>query len=187
METKKIKFRQSHLYVLKQDNHPSVPMPVSRFIPDWFSKAPRFAKDHNGDYIKQLPGLSSAKEDDPSDFGKVPTWKACPALLDIMTTGYVYRTPCDVEFTIKNGRITADVKNKKYKTMLDIRGPMPGFPTPHGYHDYHFAWQGMWGVNVPEGYSIMYVHPINRFDLPFLSTNGIVDADKVGNPGQLPD
>ncbi len=66
----------------------SVPKPTIQTIPDWYRKADRFAvKPDTGEYWQ-----------DPMVGGKIPTWKACPAIFDIMGTGYVYRTPCDIEF-----------------------------------------------------------------------------------------
>jgi len=39
---------------------------------------------------------------------------------------------------------------------------------------------------VPEGYSALYSQPFNRFELPFLTTSGIIDNDKVKLPGTMP-
>jgi hypothetical protein len=41
-------------------------------------------------------------------------------------------------------------------------------------------------VELPEGYSALYTQPFNRFELPFLTTSGIVDNDKVHLPGTMP-
>ena len=43
-----------------------------------------------------------------------------------------------------------------------------------------------WGIQTPEGYSSLYLTPMNRFDLPFINTSGIIDTDKVSMPGSLP-
>jgi hypothetical protein len=63
---------------------------------------------------------------------------------------------------------------------------MPQFPHPRAYHAKHFAWWADWAVELPEGYSALYTHPLNRFELPFLTTSGIVDNDKVHLPGTMP-
>jgi hypothetical protein len=55
-----------------------------------------------------------------------------------------------------------------------------------GYHDKHFAWYPDWAVEVPEGYSVLYSQPYDRYDLPFLTTSGIIDNDKVNLPGTMP-
>lgn len=63
---------------------------------------------------------------------------------------------------------------------------MPQFIHPQGYYQEHFAWYPDWAVELPEGYSALYTHPLNRFDLPFFMTIGIIDNDKVNLPGTMP-
>jgi hypothetical protein len=157
------------------ENDPSAPMPTSKSLPDWYISADRFYKKPDGDsYIGP-------------DGGKVPTWKACPAIYDILTTGYVYKTPCDIEFFLdKNQKISAKVLDPKYIDFIQNREKMPQFDGPIGYHEKHFAWFPDWAVEVPEGYSVLYSQPYDRYDLPFLTTSGIIDNDKVKLPGTMP-
>lgn len=63
---------------------------------------------------------------------------------------------------------------------------MPQFEHPIGFYKDHFAWYADWGVELPEGYSAIYMTPMNRFDLPFVNTTGIVDSDKVYLLGTFP-
>jgi len=153
----------------------SAPKPTSKSLPDWYISAHRFYKKPDGEsYIGP-------------DGGKVPTWKACPAMYDILTTGYVYRTPCDIEFFLdKNNKISAKVLDAKYLDFIQDRDPMPQFKSPMGYHEKHFAWYPDWAVEVPDGYSVLYSQPYDRYDLPFLTTSGIIDNDKVNLPGTMP-
>ena len=153
----------------------SAPKPTIQTIPDWYRKADRFAVKPNGEYWQ-----------DPMVGGKIPTWKACPAIFDIMGTGYVYRTPCDIEFYEENDVIKVKVLDDKNKDFIQVRPPMPQFVPPMGYHEFHFAWWSDWAVKVPEGYSVLYTQPFNRFELPFLTTSGIIDNDQVNLPGTMP-
>ena len=106
----------------------------------------------------------------------MPTWKACPAVLDVLGTGYTYKTPCDIAFTKDAaGNIQAPVLDAQYRNFLQEREPMPEFVHPGGYH-LRFAWWADWAVELPEGYSALYTHPLNRFELPFLTTSGIVET-----------
>ena len=117
----------------------------------------------------------------------MPTWKACPAVLDVLGTGYTYKTPCDIEFAEDAaGNIHAKVLDEQHKIFLQDREPMPQFFHPSGYHRKHFAWWADWAVELPAGYSALYTHPLNRFELPFLTTSGVVDNDKVHLPGTMP-
>lgn len=154
----------------------STPKPTIKTIPDWYRKADRFA-------------INPATDEhwiDPFVGGKVPTWKACPAIFDIMGTGYVYRTPCDIEVKEENGIPVLNVVDRRNKDFVQVRPPMPQFISPQGYYEHHFAWWADWAVELPEGYSALYTQPFNRFELPFMTTSGIIDNDKVHLPGTMP-
>jgi len=176
MDTSKIKFVINRPWLNLES--PSKPLPSIKTIPDWYRKADRFAKN-------------PATDDhwvDPQNGGKIPTWKACPAVFDIMGTGYVYRTPCDIEFYLdgNTNTIACRISDQKNKDFVQYRPPMPQFVPPKGYYETHFAWWSDWAVEVPEGYSVLYSQPFNRFELPFLTTSGIIDNDKVNLPGTMP-
>ena len=153
----------------------SKPVPISRSMPQWYKEADRFAKKPNGEYWIG------------PDKGKIPTWKACPAILDILTTGYSLVTPCDIEFFLDGaGQIDVKIEDAMYKDFATRRTPMPQFRHPEGYYNYHFAWMPDWAVKVPDGYSVLYVAPFNRYDLPIMTVSGIIDNDKVNLPGSFP-
>lgn len=171
---KEISFISNRQHLTK--NSSSCPMSTVKTMPKWYKDADVFAVDPN----TGKPWIN------PQDGGKVPTWKACPALFDAMSTGYVLRTPCDIEFYYDKTRIRAKVLDNKCVDFIDHRDPMPQFIPPIGYDENHFAWWVDWATSVPEGYSVLYTQPMNRFDLPFLSTSGIVDNDKVNLPGLMP-
>lgn len=155
----------------------SKPEPVGKTLPEWYLNADRYYKHpQTGEpYV------------DPNTNGKIPTWKACPGIYDIMTTGYVYKTPCDIEFFINDqGKIDARTDNEYYQDFCNVREEIPGFETPPGFYARNFAWWPDWGIKVPEGYSVMYTAPLNRYELPFITTNGIVDNDLVHLPGMFP-
>jgi hypothetical protein len=168
-----IKFVSNRPWLSKDSD--SKPEPIIKTIPDWYRKADRFAKKPDGEFWENPGG------------GKIPTWKACPAIFDIMGTGYTLKTPCDIEFIEGDfGAITAKVKDKRYADFCSVRPPMPQFKHPQGYYETHFAWFPDWAIETPEGYSVLYSQPFNRFELPFLTTSGIIDNDKVNLPGSMP-
>jgi hypothetical protein len=165
----------SNRYHLTKESH-SCPKSIVKTIPDWYKKADIYAINPQ----TQEPWIN------PQDGGKIPTWKSCPAIFDVMTTGYVLTTPCDLEFYNGENRIMVKINDLNCKDFVDTRNALPQFVHPMGYDENHFAWWIDWGVCVPEGYSVLYTHPMNRFDLPFISTSGIVDNDKVHLAGTLP-
>lgn len=175
METKTIRFVSNRPWV--NEKSASRPGPIAKTLPDWYRKADRFVID---------PETGKPREK-PDGGGKVPSWKACPAVFDVMASGYAYKTPCDIEF-IENseGNIEAKVLDAQHKDILMDRMPLSNFPAPQGFHRKHFAWWADWAVELPAGYSALYTHPLNRFELPFLTVSGIVDNDKVHLPGTMP-
>ena len=168
-----IKFISNRSWLTKESS--SVPGPIIKTIPEWYRKADRFAKKPSGDHWKAPDG------------GNIPTWKACPAIFDIMGTGYTLKTPCDIEFIhIGNDTLSITIADGAYKDFCTPRHPMEQFEHPQGYYESHFAWFPDWAVETPEGYSALYCQPFNRFELPFLTTSGIIDNDSVNLPGSMP-
>ena len=175
METQKIRFVANRPWL--NAGSASRPGPIIKTLPDWYRKADRFDMD---------PATGKPLEA-PDGGGKYPTFKACPAVFDVMGSGYSYKTPCDIEiFEDAAGNIQARVLEEQYKDFIQDRMPMHQFAHPPGYHQKHFAWWADWAVELPEGYSALYTQPMNRFELPFLTTSGIVDNDKVHLPGTMP-
>lgn len=186
MKYKKILFRSLRPSTSKLSS--SLPQPTQNNIPNWYRDADRFAKNQKtNEYIKANKQICPfPKEGTEDDYGLMPTWKACPAILDGFLTGYVLKTPCDIKFFKKGHSIEVDVKDKNYKDFCTKRYPMPQFEQPKGYYREHFAWYPDWGISLPDGYSCLYLNPINRFDLPFWNTTGIVDNDKINISGTFP-
>lgn len=174
METQKIKFISNRFWLTKKSK--SIPIPSAKTVPDWWSKGDRFFKDPNtNEYVIQEDG------------GKIPTWKACHSFMDAMISGYFLVTPCDIEFFINDqGLIDCKIEDKKNRSFCGVRDPMPQFQHPEGYYKRHFSWLIDWGVELPEGYSALYLTPMNRFELPFLNTVGIIDNDIVHLSGNIP-
>jgi hypothetical protein len=169
----KIKFISNRSWLNSESA--SRPEPALKDIPDWYKAADRFSKMPDG---KPFIG---------PDGGKVPTWKACPAIYDILGSGYVYRTPCDIEFYKDDkGKTLVKISDPRYQDFIQKREAMPQFISPMGYSESHFAWFPDWAVSTPKGYSVLYSQPFHRFDLPFITTSGIIDNDKVDLPGSMP-
>jgi hypothetical protein len=133
--------------------------------------------------IKNLPEwYRSAKKFDKED---IPTFKACASFLDALAAGYNFLFPCDINIDVIDNNLNITI-DERYKHLFQMRAPMDNLATPYGCYDNHFAFIPQWGVQLPEGYSALYIHPLNMFDLPFVVTNGIIENDKIINPGAIP-
>ena len=149
------------------------PQPSKKYIPDWFKEMPIS--------VTTVDGLGS-------DF----TAKKCIPFLDSLTSGYTQELACDVfidcnideDDPIINYRWGGHIRPLSTRRE-DTRSSnsMPHFP---GYYKTEFHWITPWEPKTPPGYSTFYFHPANRFDLPFITHNGIIDTDKWPITGPLP-
>ena len=151
------------------------PTPSSKVIPKWYQKANKYL------YNEGKPVLMPSGD-------MAPTFKTCPALLDAFISGYTLVTPCDIEFYFDNSlnRISAKVLDERHKYFCTPRPSMPDFIVPDGYDPEHFTWLPGWAIELPSGYSALYLTPMNRYDLPFQTVQGVIDNDLASMPGQIP-
>lgn len=143
----------------KQEIQESVPPPEQskNFIPKWY---------------KDIPG----KQD-------LINVKKCIPFLDSMSHGYIQKTWADIHVEKSSDGITVSCNDTV--CLFSVR-ETSDIPTGDQYYDFQLIWQRPWSPVLPDGYSGLVVHPLNRLDLPFLTLSGIVDFDKsihapVGN------
>jgi len=111
------------------------------------------------------------------------TAKRCPPFIDAMTCGFLIPLICDVQ--VENGEFTWD-------NDLPPGGAVRLPRSPIGFHDasqvtgtplfdadrFLIKFHNLWTIEAPEGYSLLFTHPANRFDLPFTTLTGLVDCDR---------
>jgi hypothetical protein len=169
----KIVFHSNRNY--NNPKNPFNPVPSAKAIPEWFSSADMYIKDPT----------TGEELTNPWNGGKTFSFKACPALIDTYTSGYILKTPCDIKFTKHNG-VTYVETPRGFEDFCASRGTMPQLQIPYGYSESHFHWFPNWAPSLPSGYSALYINPINHFELPFITTAGIIENDKVDTPGLVP-
>ena len=140
------------------------PIPASQGLPDWLKTMPTQA----------FNAINMRSEN---------TIKRCPPFVDAMTCGFLIPLICDLR--IKDGEITWDNDIPPGGTLDFPRSPI-------GFHDasqvegsplfkpdrYVIKFHNLWNIEAPDGYSLLFTHPINRFDLPFTTLTGLVDCDR---------
>ena len=158
-----------------KDTEACIPRPQSskRYVPQWFKEMPI--------EVKTIDGLGS-------DF----TAKKCMPFLDSLTSGYTQELACDVYIDCNTeeddptinyswGGNFRPLSTRREETRSS--NSLPHFP---GYYKSEFHWNTFWEPKTPAGYSTFYFHPANRFDLPFITHNGIIDTDKWPISGPIP-
>ncbi len=133
------------------------PQPSSKFVPEWFRK---------------LPGVIHGIE----------TIKKCVPFLDTMTSGYMIVLASDVYYDGTGFQQVSKTEQiaKHHKDQIQT------LSLPKEYDDTPYKWINFFVTKTPRGYSTMFVHPLNRIDLPFYSLTGIVDTDKFTIPVNFP-
>jgi hypothetical protein len=154
----------------RNSQHLGKPEPMKNFIPEWYRKAEATWIDENGE---EAPGL-----------------KKCVPYLDTLISGYAITTPADFyvgENEDGSLRISWDGPPELGSFIMERPEALGStMARPAGHHHNHLVWSGVWGMKTPKGYSLLVTHPLNRFDLPFTTTSGIIDADEFFANGNIP-
>jgi hypothetical protein len=133
------------------------PRPASKEIPEWY---------------KELDGVIEKQE----------TIKKCMPILDAFTAGYILVLAADVHF--KNGECQEISKIPMVATHT--KEQMGNFSLSKEYSSQPFKWLNYFLTKTPRGYSSMFMHPVNRPDLPFYTMTGVVDTDTFPVPVNFP-
>ena len=127
------------------------PFPASKSVPKWY---------------KDIP-LVAANE---------LTIKKCVPFLDAFTAGYMIPLPVDVEFDKKSQSWSSGAGLNPISQHL-LEQIQPGEFDP-ALDTTPWKFNNNWYVKTPKGYSTLFIHPVNRTDLPFHALTGIVDTDR---------
>jgi hypothetical protein len=146
------------------------PTLIKKFLPKWYKDS---ETTFTGDDGEEHSGL-----------------KRCIPFLDAMLSGYALVTPFDI-FVSRNEDGTLNITWNSAEILKDFiseRTEVLGskMPRPAGHYPNHLAFRGIWGFRTPRGWSLLVVHPLNRHDLPFTITSGIMDSDKYSTSGNIP-
>lgn len=141
-------------------------VPATEFIPEWYRKSPGRLSETNSELHV------------PTPFATNSTYKKCTPFFDAMTAGYMVYLTADIEI-IRKGDNLPYIMWRTKRDIITEHSPdqWSGLPCPYGYSPYVYKWHNQFKISVPEDYSLIFVNPINRFDLPFLTITGIVDCD----------
>jgi len=165
---KKILFGRSHDYM-------DYPVSALSEIPRWYKDTPRFTE---GDSPRIRSKVTSG-----TNLGV----KYCIPFLDTLSIGYMALLWQDLQVQ-RNPDGYPEFSWALDPQVIDGRNPV-GFeelPIPAGHDEKQYIWQQPFSVKLPKGYSALYTHPLNRFDLPFTTLSGVHDSDTILAPGNFP-
>jgi hypothetical protein len=154
-----------------------LPVPMKSIVPEWYKKSTRFL---DGEKKPRILKIGENKYEGNRSM------KACIPFFDGLTTGYaallwqdveVIRTPTGPEFRWLLPPEPIDGRDGKGLELI---------PIPLGHNKMQFVWHNPFSMQTPPGYSILITHPLNRFDLPFVTLSGVHDSDALMPDGHLP-
>jgi len=144
-------------------------VPAIKSVPLWYKKMPKKVK------VK----IDNQEQENI-------TAKVCVPFLDALSTGY-YMT-LGQEIYVERVDDVPIIRYKNDPNPTGVRTPAQTNPMPYpaGYEKINFVWHTNSAVILPEGYSAVYCHPLNRFELPFFTVGAVVDADVAIPGGNIP-
>lgn len=148
-------------------------MPAKKLIPDWYKEIKPF-NDKNIEFWENNANKKNVKN--------------CMPFLDSLTSGYIATLYTDIH--VSNAGPDGSFKYlrwSKEEEPVEARDPAQNpMPAPSGCSEDHFSWRFPYHFKVEKGYSLLFTHPLNRFDLPFVTLSGIIDAEHAQQGGNLP-
>ena len=141
------------------------PKPAAKMLPEWLREMPSqvAAPSLNGDMVRTL--------------------KHCPPVLDAFGLGVM--VPLAADILVEDGQMSWDWNMPVLPDTLIPRAPL-GLHVPEQTTGAPFKmdtgavvkFMNFWTFQIPDGYSLLCVHPLNRDDLPFRTLAGVVDCDR---------
>ena len=148
------------------------PIPSKKLLPEWLKKMPNHQQ--NPDDIKD------------------PTLKKCLPVIDAMTAGYTILTHMDIVLSLdENRKLKTHWLSEEHKEDMQRHAPIeqhgawriPGTPFEHMNI---LKYMNPWRISTPKNYSVIFLPPVNRFELPTIPLVGLVDCDNYKNVVNIP-
>ena len=142
---------------------------ASKCYPQWYKDAPVYPKDDTSEIAKG-------------------SFKKCSPFTDSFSLGYMLPLQKDVHITFINGerKISSFVAANPVLQRSTAVHNNPTLPVPSGFCQEPFAWLTKNIIHIPEGYRALITHPLNRYDLPFITLTAVLNGEFTLQPGSVP-
>jgi|694.fasta_scaffold119294_1 hypothetical protein len=153
--TKILKYKSLHA------ESPKTLSTLSPLVPKWFKDIPLWKNDE----IKIYPENNK-------------TLKHCVPFLDSLLTGYAMTLSADM--LVSPNSLSYMSWGSSYSLAGIRTNPSSTtLPVPLGCSPVELTWISPVSVKIPKGYSALVTHPLNRYDLPFVTLTGVLDGEFV--------
>ena len=131
------------------------PQPSSRVLPEWYKALEMMVQSGDSKFMNS-------------------TVRRCPAFLDSLNLGWILPFEADVKINTEDtGKIAVDDGGTGIVTPTTLgTGNLPDHAVGA------LAFRSSWAVDVPDGYSLFVVQPMNRREARYDIVGGLIDADQ---------
>jgi hypothetical protein len=140
------------------------PVPSKKMIPDWYKKQDKYIDGK----------LNLGDNGNPNH-----TVKSCMPVFDMITAGYIIKTPVDIFVENIDGHVNTSWSSNHISAIESHPiTQYDQFKIPSGYNQVALKFIQPWVIETPPGYSCILMQPFFHDNLPFLVIPAIVDTDK---------
>lgn len=147
---------------------------------DEYLPRPVLSKTALPSWLRKMP---STVESSALGGASVRTLKQCQPFLDAMQWGVLF--PLATDLYIADGELSwdwdipASPHSRASRSPIGVHVPEQARGLP-GANEQEFVvkFNNFWTIALPEGWSMVFTHPLNRTDLPFRTFSGMVNCDQ---------
>jgi len=158
-------------------------IPKNEFVIDYASKPEPMVKNLPSWWRKVHPYVGGEKIVTGGQYNE--TVKKCPGILDLLSTGYLLKTPCDIYIDATGSKIEYQVHDvHKESVTMHQQEQVEGWDFNRDeWMDDIFRIHPMWVVGTAKGISTLFVQPSFHTSLPFEIVPAIIDTDMYISDG----
>lgn len=148
------------------------PVPAVQNLPKWYREtSPYIEKSH-----KDRPFENKNRQNS--------TVKKCKPLFDSLSSGYILKTPVDLQITIEENSHYYKWPDRQPIAFHPVK-QIPGYPDQEERVQDYPKFVHPWIIKTPPGYSVLFTTPAHH-DIPFRILEAIVDTDSYHSVVTIP-
>lgn len=149
--------------------------PAKHFLPNWFKNMSDYIET-SGNYEKTQARYFDRKGDTAKKHTS-GTVKRCPAIVDLITEGFII--PMWADTLVQRDMDTLEYDNKNFPYGIEFHGKdqIKGWDLKKTDFPEGVKFINPWRIYTPKGYSVMFMPPTYQFEKRFTVLPGIVETD----------
>jgi hypothetical protein len=140
---------------------------------------PKPSREYQPDWYKNMGAFHTKKPTFDEKGTTNRTVKLCMPFADGINAGYIQETWQDIHISVEeyeDNEISLEYFYPTEPKIISTRGAS-GYPISDEFHPIEFVFHPGWSPQLPKGWSMLYIQPINRPELVTDFVTGIIDSD----------